>query len=148
MYRYNQAFIGRFRTPATSKVEIFMKEVYGGKPLIIKAKHIYHGRFGREFAVNLHLCLYYHSVWNSWCLIILIASQWACQRTKSYCTKNFFLSHFPKKLCEIMKEGLGTMERCRGWGEWCDLIVIINSFFMKKFCPDCCSFKKVAWQES
>ena len=31
--------MGRFRTPATSKVEIFTKEVNGEKLLIIKAKH-------------------------------------------------------------------------------------------------------------
>ena len=51
--------------------------------------------------VNLHLWLLHisHSARNSWSLIILTATQKACQLPKSNFTKSFFLSHFPKKLC-------------------------------------------------
>ena len=65
--------------------------------MIINKKHIYHLRCDMELVVNLHLHLYFHSIWNSWSLIIKMASQWACQLSKLNCTKSFFLSQFPKK---------------------------------------------------
>ena len=46
------------------------------------------------------------------------ASQWTCQLPKFNCTKSFFLSCFPKKLCVKWGEGgLGTIRGCKSWGE-------------------------------
>ena len=94
----HKAFIGRSRTPETSKIEIFGKEVNGGKQLIIDTA-AYRLRYDKGLAVSLHLHQYFHVVSISWSLIILTAIKWPCQLPKSNCTKSFFLSYFPKKLC-------------------------------------------------
>ena len=54
----HKAFIGRSRTPETSKIKIFVKEVNGGKQLIIDAA--YRLRYDKGLAVSLYLHLYFH----------------------------------------------------------------------------------------
>ena len=54
----HKAFIGRSRTPETSKIKVFVKEVNGGKQLIIDAA--YRLRYDKGLAISLHLHLYFH----------------------------------------------------------------------------------------
>ena len=67
--------------------------------------------------VNIHLCIYSHSVRSSWSLIMQTTSQQACQLSKYNCIKKIFLSHFPTNFVPKWEEGgLITMGGYTGWG--------------------------------
>ena len=143
MFLYNvhisksEVFKGRSRTSVTSKTKIFVKELNGGKSLIIKHKS-YGFRWDRGLVANL---LIFSLSTNSWYLMIMTASHRAYQLPNSKCTKIFFSVIFPKSYVPKWGERhLGTMLEYRSlrgkMGErrkWLQTMSFKNVFFQWKW---------------
>ena len=89
--------MGGSRTPATSKMEIFVKESDKGKPLIINTKRTILDVAGDLWSIYIfaYIPIQYEILGPN----CSDCRQWAYEPSKSNCTKSFFVDHFLKKLC-------------------------------------------------